>query len=535
MRLLIEEFGGMVPVVEDSKLPSKSASKAVNCRFDSGSLQPYAGLFDETAVITANVSSIFLYDDTHWFSWISDVDVVNSLINNDAYNRVYYTGNGYPRVTDNSIATGASTMPAADYRMGVKQPPVPGISAINNNTDDADSSNDITRFYVMTYVNGYGEESMPSSTSDEVTLLNVDATVSLAFASIAGNDQNITHRRLYRTNGANYQLVVELPIANTTYTDDKSDNELSIVLDSWSYVEPLISMKGLTAMANGIMAGFDDFTICFSEAFLPHAWPIEYQQTTQFKIVSMVAVGSSVAVGTTGNPYLFSGVSPDAISGQKLELAQACVSKQSMVDMGEYAIYASPDGLVAIGPSVAKLITEPLFNKKEWQSYSPETIRAAHYEGKYVAFYNNSRGFVFDPRNGDFIELDFFSRAIHSDLKSDKLYLTEGTQLKSFDESSTNLSYEWSKSVRLNQRALPACCFIDTTEPENIGLIINVDGVEVLNYASLAIPDINQSDDIAPVIRLPSLRGREFDFTLSGTGTVHRIAFASNMKDAQHG
>ena len=46
-------------------------------------------------------------------------------------------------------------------------------------------------------------------------------------------------------------------------------------------------MKGLTALPNGIMAGFTGKRICFSEAFLPHAWPANYRITLEEEIVGM--------------------------------------------------------------------------------------------------------------------------------------------------------------------------------------------------------------------------------------------------------
>jgi len=555
MRLLIDKFAGMVPLIESSKLPINNADLAINCRFDSGSLQSYGGLksitemswfgdFTNPVVLVTVPKTIFLYRESNWFSWVSEVYPINSPINNDPYDRVYYTGESVPRMTANTVATGTGTMPAISYRMGVKQPNPPVIASYSNNPQNREGQDDdITRFYVLTYVNEFGEESMPSLLSGEATILNPnalrlnpDAAVNLDLPGVGTNDQNITQQRIYRTNisGDAYQLVVTIPIANTAYSDSLPESQLGPVLQTWTFAEPIQSMDGLISMANGIAAGFTGNTICFSEAYLPHAWPVEYQQTTQDEIVAIVAVGNGAVVSTKGKPYLFSGVSPDAISGQQIELAQACTSARSMVDMGEYAIYASPDGLVAIGASTAKVITAGLFNKKEWAAYSPYNISAAYYEEKYIAFYSAYKGFIFDPRNGDFIELDFTATALYNDLKSDSLYMVKDGGLKVFDYIQTPLSYTWSKVIRLDQRASPSCAYVDTPNPENIAIVISVDGQEIINYPSLA-GSLNQVPGTSPVFRLPAIRGYECSITVTGTADIHQLAFGTNMKEVQHG
>lgn len=536
MRLVIDQPAGMVPLIEPSKLPVNNAVKAVNCRFDNGSLKPYAGLNDESANLKSNTNTIFYYEDMHWFSFNEVVDVVESPINNDAFGRVYFTGSGTPKITVNSIATGSGTMPALSYRMGVRQPGAPLISSISNNEqNEAGQGDDITTFYVVTYVNAFGEESMPSSLSTEVTKQTPESVVNLSFDGIANNDQNITNRRLYRIADDSYRLVATIPLATLTYADSKTDSDLGIVLDTFGFAEPMQDMKGLVSMANGILAGFSGRTVGFSEAFLPHAWPIDYQQSTSEEIVSMKAVGNSLIVTTKGKPYLFTGVSPDAISSEKIEIAQACVSTRSTVDMGDYVIYASPDGLVAISASNASVVTEGMFNKKTWAQYQPETIHAEHYEGKYVAFFGGTAGFIFDPRTKDFIELDFYADALYNDLLTDTLYLSVGDELKSFDESLSSLVFEWTKSIRLDYRVSPSCAYVDLEDASNVSFKVEVDGQELINYSSLDGVGINQLPGESPVFRLPAIRGKECVVTVGGTGEVHRIAVGSNMKAVQHG
>ena len=50
-------------------------------------------------------------------------------------------------------------------------------------------------------------------------------------------------------------------------------------------------MKGLTAIGNGIFAGFSGKRLCFSEPFLPHAWPVAYRITLEDEIVGICMAG----------------------------------------------------------------------------------------------------------------------------------------------------------------------------------------------------------------------------------------------------
>lgn len=136
-------------------------------------------------------------------------------------------------------------------------------------------------------------------------------------------------------------------------------------------------LRGLTGMANGIMAGFVDNYVAFSEAYTPYAWPIEYQIPVEYPIVGLCAFGQSLLVGTMANPYIMSGADPANISSVKLSQSQKCVSPRSMVAAMGGVFYASPDGYCFVGGQDVEVVTAGLFAKEEWQALRPETIFAA--------------------------------------------------------------------------------------------------------------------------------------------------------------
>ena len=49
----------------------------------------------------------------------------------------------------------------------------------------------------------------------------------------------------------------------------------------------------------------------------------------------------------------------------KLDIDQACVSANSVADLGGQVIYASPDGLVSIAGNQAALITDGVITREQ--------------------------------------------------------------------------------------------------------------------------------------------------------------------------
>ena len=113
----------------------------------------------------------------------------------------------------------------------------------------------------------------------------------------------------------------------------------------------------MCALPGGIFAGFTGKRICFSEPFLPHAWPAAYRIAIEEEIVAIKVVSNGVLVTTKGVPYLVT-AGPDTMTAIRMESSHANLNKRSMVDMGPYVIYASPDGLIAAEGTTVRNLTE---------------------------------------------------------------------------------------------------------------------------------------------------------------------------------
>jgi hypothetical protein len=215
-------------------------------------------------------------------------------------------------------------------------------------------------------------------------------------------------------------------------------------------------LKGLKALSNGAAIGFKDNTAYLSEPNLPHAWPHEY--SIEDTIVGIGVFRQSAVLLTAGRPYLMSGADPAAMSTERLELAQACVSKRSIVETGDGVLYASPDGIVSISSGGMDVLTKGILTRAQWQAYNPSSMQAAVHESRYHVLYQidgGSRGwliFDFSGQGATFstsnLNASTAVTALYSDNRTDTLYMAQGTNIVRFDAGSP-LTYTWrSKTFR---------------------------------------------------------------------------------------
>lgn len=120
-------FKGLRPRVSKRKLPPGEAQTAQNLRLGSGDLEPWAE--NSTVIATDDAyqtRTIYLYDDyqnnqAFWFQWTNFVDVARGPVKGDVYDRVYFTGDGRPKVTWNTLQQGPP-FPTQSYDLGIPKP-----------------------------------------------------------------------------------------------------------------------------------------------------------------------------------------------------------------------------------------------------------------------------------------------------------------------------------------------------------------------------------------------------------------------------
>ena len=466
--ITLSAFRGEKPIVSPRLLPEQNAQVARNLYLRRGTLQPErAPLAMAVLPGLINPSSIYRYPYGNngagvWFGWGGGkiVDVVKSPLASDDWKRVYWTGDGAPRMAPIALATqGAGPYPSNSYLLGV---PVPlgTIGVVHALTDTEAPVTAVDCAYVVTLVSAYGEEGPPSSPSAAITRWDaVDddegMPIRVTLPTVPAGAHNIAFLRLYRAeNNGTFNFVDDLPVGTAEYVDSVSTEALGVDCPSLTWDAPDARMIGLRAIGNGILCGFFDNTLCFSEAYRPHAWPVDYQMAFPDNIVGIGATMNGIVVATTGKPWLVTGSSPAAMSQTQLDTDLPCVSRGSVVDMGEYVLYAAAEGLVSVAGGQAVLITEGDFSRDQWQALQPSTMHAYRQDGRYLAFYDGGC-FALAPGEGvEFLELS--ATRGYFDEAASQLYLLSGAAITAWRKG-VPMAYRWRSKVFETLRANYAC------------------------------------------------------------------------------
>ena len=470
----LQTFSGKAPRVSARLLPEDMAQEAINTRLDSGRLDPWAGNSSASITPVASYSvsaltkTLFKYSDSIWIGSNEDLDIVRSPIAEDQHERIYVSGmggaTGYPRMTS-ATSVGNGTY----YKLGIPDPASFDSVTLVGTTTKTDTETPISRAYVFTYVSYYGEEGAPStSLVSQIVDVYSDQSVTVNFPANPSGNHNLLKKRLYRTDpNGTFRFVADVALAADTFNDTVTDANLGEAIPSGGWIAPPDEVSsdhkdgpllGLVSMPNGFLAGFSGQTVCFSEAFQPHAFPDAYKLTIKSDVVALAPLNTGLLVLTKEKPALIQGLDPSSMSMIEIDSTLSCVSKRSVVDMGEYVMYASPDGLVAARDSGLSVATESILSRDQWQDLSPSSLIGFHWEGYYLGFYSNgseSKGFIFDPRGGknSYVKLDFYATAGFNDLANDELYLVVGGSVVKFAGGS-NLSFTWKSKKFYTQRPI---------------------------------------------------------------------------------
>ncbi len=538
----LKVFGGMSEKIAPRLLPEEMSTLAVNADFSRGTCRPLAS--NTTAVeiislggVNSATRTIYKTAEGKWLEFDSDVNVIDSPVAEDSHERVYFTGYGsYPQIASAQALNNI-------YELGIPAPPTPSPSLSPTTSANVGEENPISRAYVATYVTAFGEEGPPSAiqTSDLVDVYT-DQTVSITLGSATGT-RNYAYIRVYRTDEDGvFRFLAQVASSGGTVVDNQvPDSSLGEEIPSTDWIGPPNGMLGIVSIPNGISAGFVDQTLCISEAFLPHAWPEAYQLTTKNKIVGLAPLDTGLLVLTEGKPVVVQGADPSALVMTELDIAQSCISKRSIVDMGDSVIYASPDGLVRVSSSGSAVVTEAIVSRADWQSgYNPSTIRAYRWEDRYVGFHDASgtyNGFVLDPRGKEnaFTRITQNGIAGFNDLEDDVLYfVTSGGGFRHFGDSTTSfISVDWRSK------------HFFTAKPINLGVCqvsfgedLSQGNVVIKIYGGTNTPDslihtetIAQSKDIH-TFRLPSgTKYNVFEVRISGAREVSQLIIAESPQE----
>lgn len=578
----LNTFNGIAPLIEPRLLRNEVGVTCENVNLQHGNL---TALHLNSTHATLNASSITSHyqykfgGTTYNLEFDDDVDPVPGPIADDAFDRLYWTGQTFPRMASSTqITTGGSgAYPRSSFRLGVEAPANAPSAATPTGTDDGTQIKYSTA-YVYTFVTAFGEEGPPSDPSNVVTKVDGQSiVVTMSSTSGSKSDTNYTHKRLYRSNtGSNttdFQFVTEVTLATTTFTDTKNNEALGEIIPSTFWIAPPDDnatlypngqMKGLTAIGNGIFAGFSGKRLCFSEPFLPHAWPVAYRITLEDEIVGISMAGNVLFIGTKGTNYIASGTDPQAMAIQKLEAAEPLLYKRSLVDMGGYCMYSGPDGLIAVENGQVTNVTEQLISPTQWQN-TYVVKGAGRHEGKYVGQnthpYQTPSAIIYDPKGGmnalttvDTLlsNLANTNRGFYTDPDTNQLFLVSkpasgNCTVEKFDNSAND--NKRTATFKSKELPLPSPTSMNFVKVEadgygGSGVRVKVfgDGTEIFDATITASGSVFSATGSAPtsfsattilepILRLPTGVHKVYQVEIISANTVHEVCLAESIDE----
>jgi len=575
MQIRQKVFRGTKPRVSPQLLDPSQAQVARNCDLQFGDLRPISGVSTvATLSVFGQLRSLFKSGGT-WLAWPSLVDVIFSPTYNKL-RRFCFTGDGEPKKSDSSMAgDGADTM--SSYGLGVPAPVLPLTVSIDPASSTADTLRSTS--YVYTYVTTWGEESAPSSET-AVFEVKSDQTVSVSTNAFPPDGYNIAFWRLYRiavgTKNAEFQFVDEISVSDTSYQDSKSDSDLGAILETSDYTAPVSpwsanafyytgqravsegtvyrciknvtklpaenpsidtasweisdGLSGLTALSNGVLAAFDSNELYMSMPYIPYAWPLSYNLTAEYPIVSLGHYSNTLVVLTQGWPYLSDGLNPSAAGLTKIDSMQPCINRRGVVSGSNFVLYPSPDGLVSLGENGLSVLTSDVLTKKQWSDLQPDKFISFWYDGKYICFIEGSNlGYIINLNNGITIETITLDTSLrvwggYIDIESDGLFLLcdrgDLTYTVERYDAGTQLQYTWkSKPFSVPQYTAISAARVKGDFSSGVTFTFFGDGAQV-HQATIS--------DSKP-FRLPAGRWRTLEYAVSGTDRVEEIALATSV------
>jgi hypothetical protein len=420
--LRLAGFSGMWPIRDARALPDNAALYAKNLDCDGGAY--LKGNRSPLAVMTllANTNTVFRLPlpgantlaNSYWMQFQDiNTQVHRGPLVNDSFERFYW---GSPTDLRHAAKAGILALGAyadsAGYKLGVPPPATaPTVSSI-----DGGSNPIVTRQYLVTFRNAYGEESAPSLPVEADGFANGVWNITIPQPGAAGSYVPYSVIRLYRTVTSytsgltDFFHVADIGIGTTTYADSLPDTQLFDLLESTNYHLPPEGTQGLVLMPNGIFVTWKDNNLYFSENYRPHAWPADYTLTVDSPIVGLATYGNSCVVCTTGRPSIVTGTKAGAMALQKTDAPLPCVSRRSISAAPEGVYYASEEGLVLVASGAIKTVTNELISRAQWRAdYVPSTQKSIVQGGEYISLITGvAEGFRFWPTQPETRGVSFF-------------------------------------------------------------------------------------------------------------------------------
>lgn len=543
----LQNMGGIAPRVAPRLLPLSAAQIAQSTKLWSGEVQAFhTGRQLPNEMPVAPVRTIFPIAGA-WLAWKTDVDAVIGFSPDNDLGRLYYTGDGVPKVIQQVTAAHEAPTPTSAFALGITPP---FYAPIITTTPPGSPSE--FRSYVFTWVTAFGEESVPSPASD--VILVQDGVAATVDWSASPPPPNVSNVRIYRSNGGPFIFVKDAPQFIGSWDDEATDDEISgnEQLISQHWYPPDAAMKGLVSTPNGFFAGFWENKVGFSVPYQPHAWPPEYVKVFDSTVVALGTYDTTVVVFTEDYIYLVDGMDPANLSVARVPDLYPCVSKRSVATGDRGVYYAAATGLAFVGAGGVQIVTKNMLDEDDWTAWKPQTMHGAVFDGFYFGFFRGDRqtsdpnengsGFIFDINdratssynNSLLTTIPFYATATYAG-GGKRLHYTRSrltvTTLYEWDRGEEYEPYVWRSKefvfpYNISFAAAKVVARCDDARPCVVRLLDGACNVAVFEKQVTS----------ANPFRLPALLSRiSWAIEIAGAAAVQEVHFATSMQALTEG
>lgn len=572
--LKLDFFNGSLPGTDPSLLPQGYCEKAVNADFSTGKMACRKEPLKIKTIIKSGTIRSFCKFGGKYLFFNSDIDAAQGLVLKNGVEKLYYTGDGYPKQTSTSLAFSGEehSFPTQTRRLGVSAPSSAlTINITPQGTPPSGAEVKKTVSYVYTRINNFGDESAPSPQTPVTDIYEEKGIVLSGFEKpdFLTTGEEIVAYRVYRLEsskyGAEYQWIHypstpsnqdlvdgDMPVSATEFVDFSQDDKTvlsasTMVLQTEEWEMPPDDLKGITNISQGIWAGFKNKTLFISEIMIPYAYPEKYKKYTEYDIVAIEALPDGAVILTTSCPYVLYGSTPDTMVLQKLNYYQGCVWKHGVTPTPIGIMYPSKDGLCLCDGSSVRIVSSKTISHEKWQEFIQKENFGVYFKGKYFCFFNDSNspgeGFMMDIQGESGVTLFKLSSSVvfsgHDPDKGEIVQILKKNNVYSIEEWEKGngfLSCVWlSPKLKFNDPVNFAACQIlgefGEIEDCHLKVLAHVKGDS--SSASDLLEKEYEISDNHPFWLEGGFSARQWQFELSfkGSGIIESFSAGLSMED----
>lgn len=372
-------------------------------------------------------------------------------------------------------------------------------------------------------VGGATDESGLGAVSESITANHETLRVTRP----AIDDEFVTHWTLYRLgeDGGEFQFCAKLAIATTYYDDDLLVSELGAAPTTYytsdQQNEILFSkpgvFDGLCGPHAGMLFGWKDSTLYWSEPGKPDGWPAYYSMNFPSVIKSVVPFSSSLIVLCATGPFRVDGTHPELLQQGEAMGAEPCLSSMG-AKTSRGVVYMSDSGVVSFNGYETQGLTDALFGESFFSGWDKAGVFFAENDGRLFVFHSDGT-LVFDVPTGQWTALSLEATAAFRRASDGELYgISSGQVLKVFGDSPGVFRF-LSGDYYGKDGDDTEFAGVHVTGSGAVTLGVYVDGVKRVERA------LDFTMDRGRVVKLRQEHaGRALWFELSGTGRVTEVA-----------